>query len=212
MFSDSFFADNKTKSEREILRLGYPVNVQLPSLDGAAMVKGKKDIAYRALSIYSAIAVAFGCNQELALDWLNKNGIYLHLSTDEKNFIETGDCERPVEFQQRVESLWAAMWVLGKVNDLSPESYCGDNLVKLFPDILRGDTVAEWMDDLSLREDSEIFAVCDLYYRLHWALNDELIKGVANNHAVGAYVIIQRRRFLEWVISNCDWSDVAMDT
>ena len=53
----------------------------------------------------------------------------------------------------------------------------------------------------------------DLYYRYNWATVEKQINENANIGSLNPEVVPERRRALEWLISDTyDWFDISLDT
>lgn len=78
--------------------------------------------------------------------------------------------------------------------------------------MLIDDSAKLWSQGLSLRSESEIIAAGDLSYRIHWAVINSQIHHKNPPGLVPAYVVVERRRALEWILQENDWDDVVLDT
>ncbi len=63
-----------------------------------------------------------------------------------------------------------------------------------------------------LRSDDQIVSAADLAYCLHWAIRQSELEGKRPPGKVPPYVVVERRRALEWLLSDEDWDDVPLDT
>ena len=71
------------------------------------------------------------------------------------------------------------------------------------------------VDDLvqksNLRSKEEILDMLDLYLRYNWAINDAKVNPETSTGDLDASIVIERRRGLEWVVSDIeDWYDLEM--
>lgn len=55
-------------------------------------------------------------------------------------------------------------------------------------------------------------AACDLFYCLHWSIRHAELSNSKVPGAVSSYVIIARRRALEWLIGSEQRDEVTLDT
>jgi hypothetical protein len=81
----------------------------------------------------------------------------------------------------------------------------------MLPDLKKLESTTRFRDRARMRSWQDIFSFCDLAYCLHWAIQEasRTNRGVTN---IQAYVIIERRRALEWVLYGEDWDSVSLDT
>jgi len=84
--------------------------------------------------------------------------------------------------------------------------------VKVFPDLKKDESPIEFVSGFVVRNQVEITEMCDLFYCIHWAVRDLLLKGGASPLIVGSYVVEERRRALEWMIEERSWERITLDT
>jgi hypothetical protein len=58
----------------------------------------------------------------------------------------------------------------------------------------------------------QVVAACDLAYYLHWAIRQAELSGKQPPGNLKSYVVVERRRALEWLLSKEDWDEVPLDT
>jgi hypothetical protein len=80
------------------------------------------------------------------------------------------------------------------------------------PDLKGNASSADFQSNAKLRPDEEIAAACDLAYCIHWAVRQSHLKGVKMSGKVQPYVVVERRRALEWLLTDASWEEVALDT
>lgn len=115
------------------------------------------------------------------------------------------------------EALVAICWALGLVKDedmISTEQ-AGRDLIDIqvkaccMP-------MDEMVEKSTVRDIEDILDMLDLYFRYHWVLTEKMY--APNNITIKTGdldldVVIERRKALEWLISDVDnWSEVRMDT
>jgi len=53
----------------------------------------------------------------------------------------------------------------------------------------------------------------DLYYRYHWACVEKRVQPNTNIGPLNPDVVVERRKGLEWVISDIEeWDEISLDT
>lgn len=71
----------------------------------------------------------------------------------------------------------------------------------------------EFKKSCRLRSIDEILDMTDLYFRYHWACVEKRLKPETQTGNLNPDVVIERRKALEWVISDeYDWNDIALNT
>jgi hypothetical protein len=110
------------------------------------------------------------------------------------------------------EALWALTWAVAFHNRLDHASFCDNRLANMFPNIRSNEAANNFIHSASLRSEAEILEALDLTYCLHWALVDEELWQKPKDHDVSGYVIVERRRALEWLVANDQWDEISLDT
>ena len=190
--------------------LGYPTNSSLPLVDAGLRVRSRDDVAHRMLCLDALVAAACGFPRKKALAWLERQHAASYLAESEIAFFRgQGDA---VVVKHRVESLWALAWCVCLVPELDFSLPCSDNLVTLVPDIESEEAAVAFTQALRLRNEDAIIAKCDLAYCLHWAIQNSLTNRQRAPGKLHPIYVIERRRALEWLLSDSDWDHVLMDT
>jgi hypothetical protein len=204
----------KTQRERSLAtaaKLGYPINQNLPLLDKQESPKSRDQAVTRLLCLFVVAVSAYGLDRHKALAWLQSESISNDLTDEEKRFLTKGDGDAN-RFAQSIEAIWALAWALGFIKELDFEKNCDDNFIDLFPRIRRGESGTALRAKAALRPWDEILAACDLAYCLHWGMGEAQIAGGKLPGKVPPYVITERRRALDWLISDEPWDEVSLDT
>jgi hypothetical protein len=205
------FADLRNASHSEARRLGYATNPSLPLLDANLCLRLKNQITLRALTLHCVVAASHGFPKERSLEWLHREHLTDSLAPKERAFL-IGPVTDAIQFQVQGECLWVFAWVLGRVERLDFAQPAPDYLVTLYPDLKKSESSAQWREHLSLRPQAEVLAACDLAYCLHWAINQSRVNGRKRTASLKPYVIVERRRALEWLLGQAEWDDVELDT
>lgn len=196
-------------------RLGYSVNKKLPLLDPYDHhCRRLGEVTDRLLSLHVVVACSYGFSKKQAAALLRDHGLLESMTPGEATFLDAdSDDHQRLQFQWQVESLWALAWCLRVHENLDFAQPCGANFVSLLPNLKHADTnIKAFRDTLSLRSPEEILKCADLAYCLHWSERDAQLHGRPVPGRVQAGVVVERRRSLEWVISNQPWDEVSLDT
>jgi len=154
-------------------------------------------------------ASAYGYDRKRSLAWLVREKCLESLTTTETEFLNGSPVS--VHFMHQIEGMWALCWCLRVVPDLNFSQPCRSDFVSLLPDLKKEEAGAAFRKQSSLREPNEIIAKCDLAYCLHWGLvhSQQMRK---KKQPIEPYIVIERRRALEWLLSEDNWEDVSLDT
>jgi hypothetical protein len=201
----------RKSSHSEAQRLGYATNPSLPLLDPNLCLRSKDQVTQRALTLHCVVAASHGFRREGSLEWLRREQLADSLTPKERAFL-VGGVTDTIQFQVQGECLWVFAWVLGKVERLDFAQPAPGHLVTLYPDLKNSESSARWREVLSLRSEAQVLAACDLAYCLHWAINQSRVQGRGRTASLMPYVIVERRRALEWLLGQAQWDDVELDT
>jgi len=190
----------------ECLARGLSNNENLPELEESLSLRPLKEIVGRIMALHGIVACSYGYSPTQTLKWLEENGVVGFLTSSERIALESSGSM--AEYQWEVYSLYALAWVLGLINGYSATSEMPDTLVNVLPDIKEGEAIEHFYSRVSLRGEREIIVQLDASYCVHWAILDAAQRGIASP-VEGA---IQRRRALEWCMSDKDWDSISLDT
>jgi hypothetical protein len=99
------------------------------------------------------------------------------------------------------------------VDELDFGRRCDDDFIAKLPNLKTGEPAAGFRRRARLREADEIGAELDLAYCLHWAVREASLAGNAPPPGmVPSYVVVERRRALEWLAGKDDWDATSLDT
>ena len=191
--------------------LGYEINTPLPSLERSEYKKSSDEIFSRLLCLHVVAACSYGFDRELARQWVKHENLYEALTKGETLFLEDGVGD-PGEFKVKIEGAWAIAWALGLVPKLDFARNCDSQFVMSLPNLKTLESSSTLKARVKLRPMQEIFEKCDLAYCLHWAIRQAQLSGEEIPGKVLAYVIVERRRALDWLVGADGWDEVALDT
>lgn len=200
--------------------LGFPMPPPHLPLVGAEplAVRSHEEIIERLLVLNVRLGLAMRMPPEVGRAWLADNDLIDCLTPSESARLAGAAGIDPSE-QVCVEATWALAWTLGLVEDLDPASYCGDQLAALLPELRTAETAPHWRSRTALepRGLADIAAQLDLHYVLTWGHTDTHLQGRPSPGPVEAYVHLERRRALEWMlqvplIPHQGWDDIDLST
>ena len=198
-------------SSRSVLAAhGLSVPASLPTLD-IVNLRPSGDILDRLFCLNAVAAASYGFEAAKALSWLHQEQLDEKLTLPERSFLEEGQGDRDA-FKVQVEGLWALAWAVNIVPEINFWRDCSSSFVNLLPNLKTGESAARTKSQAALRASDQIIAACDLSYCLHWIIRDALIKDDPFPPDLKPYVVIERRRALEWMLSEDAWHMVSLDT
>jgi hypothetical protein len=192
-------------------QLGYPINDRLPLLDEGAVTRSRDEVFDRLLGMLCVAACAYGFDNQRAIEWLRREAGTEMISPTESRFLQT-KIGKPRSFMEQIEGMWTLAWSINIVPRLDFGFPCEQNFVLQLPDLKGNESSADLRNNAKRRQDEEIVAACDLAYCLHWAIRDARLHGTTTPGKVDAYVVVERKRALEWLLTDASWEDVSFDT
>jgi hypothetical protein len=189
---------------------GILIPSTLPLLD-AGSLRNREEIVDRLLVLTAVAATSYGFDRSKALAWLAQEKLDGLLTQDEALFLKEGKGREEV-FQVQIEGMWALAWCIALVQDLDFWQDCDSQFVSKLPNLKVGESGRKLRDAARLRPLKEVFAACDLAYCLHWALRQAEIDGARPPGGLKHYVVVERRRALEWTLGSDSWDAVSLDT
>jgi hypothetical protein len=203
----------KANSETIILEHGGKVLSWLPTLEQGTS-KTIEQVIQRALALNAMYQLHLGAPKFIIASWINE-----HVTdSDAVPPYEQGilDSEEPLNEEEQfylywsLESLCALAWATNLLDELPFTAEVGDELADLSPSLHLNEDGQKYINHMNLRPYHELYQMLDLYYRVHWWLNDAVKANEPVAHiALGA--IIQRRIALEWIMnSSVGWDDVDL--
>ena len=215
-------SERKERSEKILKEKGIGINPNLPLIEDASQVKLKSldDICKRAIAalLCTQVGIELSENNTDQLGFFT--GLIQHfgvedcLNAKEQRLVSgKGSEQDTVDVVWEYECYWSLLWALGIVEDITDANAICDCTAAI-----RAVSQCEGFDDFksrcSLRSTDDILDMLDLYYRYHWAVvqNEHIDQNCPVADLVGE-VVFERRRGLEWLISDeDDWHDIELDT
>jgi Domain of unknown function (DUF4272) len=192
-------------------KLGCEASKSLPLLDEQKPLRSKDEIVDRLLAMLCVAATAYGFDHAKANDWLKRQATTDQLTGTERSYLATGVGNKQ-QFMRQIEGMWALAWAIGLVLDLDFASRCSQAFVTMLPNLKADNSAVEFRSKAFVRPAIEIIAALDLAYCLHWAVRDAELSATPMLGKVDPWIIVERRRALEWLVSENSWDDVQMDT
>lgn len=188
-----------------------------PSCD--VKLKNIDEICIRAIVSFIAIQIACDINNGMYEESMKVfkpvlDGYkgYQFLNEKEKRVVDGTYTEQDaIDLDWEYEALWSLLYALSLVDDIRDGGkLCDcDYVISIFKD---WPSLEELKAKCKLRDIEEILDMLDLYYRYDWAVNEKKVNKEANIGTLNPSNVIERRRGLEWLISNeDDWYNIPLD-
>lgn len=151
-------------------------------------------------------------NFDLVKSLYKKFGVEDSLNPKEKRIIDATYSEQDVyDMDWEYETYWALCWCLGLVDDIKDGSSlcdCGQAI----DFVVKSSSFDDFKSKCKIRSIEEILDMYDLYLRYNWAINNKYVDPNTATGNLNASNVIERRRALEWVISDVnDWYDLQLN-
>lgn len=192
-------------------QLGVDVSSTLPLLDARPEMRSADEAVSRSLAMNAAAAIAYGFDKAKVTAWLNQEALTDSLSEQEKRFVFEG-MGQPDRFKVQVESIWALAWAMRITNELNFTKDCDNRFVTMLPNLKQSQSSADFRKKANPRPLEQVVAACDLAYCLHWAIRQAELSGKQPPANLKPYVVVERRRALEWLLSKDAWDEISLDT
>ena len=183
----------------------------LPLLDAGLEMRSASETTAQILAMNAVAATAYGFDKAKAIAWLNQEALTNSLSEQERRFIFES-VGLPDRFKVQVEGMWALAWAMGIANELNFAKDCDNRFVMMLPNLKQSQSSADFRKKANPRPLEQVVAACDLAYCLHWAIRQSELVDKRSPGNLKPYVVVERRRALEWLLSKEAWDDVPLDT
>jgi hypothetical protein len=199
-------------------RLSDPGVLPLHSDADFDWVRDVHSVAARCHAIAAALALQQGAPPERIRKALLDNDLERWVADRELRYLRHLENEitlnaeerhqTAVDISWREEALWALLWSIELVDDLSPDELCDREpfYERLAPDA----DPANGRTDVLLRPLSDIAEMLDFYYCLHWHARNAQYHGQMWDPDIEPGVVLERRRALEWLFQDVSWEDVDL--
>lgn len=215
--------DRRKKNNEYIKNQGIVCFEALPTIEPSTSIKLKdiNNICKRAIACLLSIQLACDIEEqnnyyeskEFLLELLKKYSVQNELLEKEKRLFENRYSHQDaIDVAWTYETYWALIWVLGLIDDIRlPYDIC--DCKKAIAIVADCKDYEDFKSKCRIRNIEEILDMLDLYYRYHWACVEKQVKPDTNIGSLNPDVVIERRKGLEWVISEIiEWDNISLDT
>jgi len=207
----------KEQTEAYLKEIGVPFVDHLPVIENEqeARFKTAQDVAKRLLILtYLNYVSEVEEDKNSIVKFFVSNELWDDVSECEKKLLTKTE---PFEEQEKINISWQSegikemLWCLGKIDVLElpstqteiPEIL--DHLPQFF------EPTQDFINSAALRSKTEILNQCDLIYRIHWAVQND-IENVNSKLKIHPNIVRERHCAINWVRrSEQNWDDITLD-
>lgn len=191
--------------------IGYQVNFNLPTSD-FKIQKGGGEVVARILCLDVCLSVSYGFDRSLAKRWIESEGLEGYLTDKERMLVDGLAKDFLIDFHVQADALFLLLWYVGVIKDMKLVDPLVSNLVSYVPDMRVMEGSANFRREVEFKSPESLYQMADLAYLLHWSVVNARIHGVKIPAKINPISLIERRRAMEWLLSNSDWDNVSLDT
>lgn len=209
----------RNKNNKFLTENGISINENLLCNENNIQLKDIDDICKRAIACLLTVQIACDINNghykeslEYFLPLYDKFDVKNSLNSKEKRIIDgTYSNQDAIDMDWAYETYWAICWCLSLVEDIkNGGELCDCNEAISF--VMNSSSFEDFKSKCKLRDIDEILDMFDLYYRYNWAINNKYVNPKTNIGNLNSSNVIERRRGLEWIISDTDdWYDLQLN-
>ena len=206
--------------DSQYIRIGSIATARLLSVDVPAFLPVKthpvvlrpvEEIVSRLLAMHAIAATLSGVHRARAIRWLEHENLLRFLTQDEVRFLHDriGLVDK---FQWQVEGMWALAWAVGILGGLDFGEECSSHFAMMLPNLYWMENSKRFRTRTIARPLVEVLAMRDLAYCLHWGVREAAPMCPRPSGKLKHYVVVERRRALEWLVCDEDWDAIVLDT
>lgn len=205
----------KSQSESAVLAAGGRVCDWLPIIE-TTKARALKAVIDRALVLNALLNLYFEAPSPIIASWIDRESLRGALSVKESALLAKPTTslteQERTDLYWSIEALWAILWATQLIDKIPCDRGVDDCMAALCPNLERSEDGAKFRQTMRLRPYPELYAMRDLYYRLHWWTFDAHLQG-EDTGDVRLDVVMERRKALEWILDcETDWDDMGLST
>lgn len=181
----------------------------LPALDRCSL-RRDAEVIDRLLCLHVCAATAYGFAKDEALKWAETQGLTSAFESTELTFLAEGG--EALQFQQHVEAMFALHWALGFEREFDLFKAVDAGFARRLPNLKVGESATLLRSRAQLRSEDEIMQAADTLYCLHWIERNDALSGSRRSLPIESFVVTERRRAVDWLLSKETWTAISLDT
>ena len=217
--------NRRQKNNKFLTQNGISINENLSCYENDVQIKSIDEVCKRAIACLITIQVACDINngQDIKSEEYKDNFDFVKslyekfdvedcLNSKERRIVEgTYSNQDAIDMDWAYETYWAICWCLSLVDDIrNGGEMCDCNKAISF--VMNSSSFEDFKNKCKLRNIDEILDMKDLYYRYNWAINNKYVDSNTKTGNLEPSNVIERRRGLEWVITDIDdWYDIQLN-
>jgi Domain of unknown function (DUF4272) len=178
-------------------------------------LRSAKEITIRCIIINEILFIVHGgATGEQIQDLLKSWGLMDFVTNSEKIFLSKENHSQ-IELDKtswKRESLFALLWTLGEVENLSEPNTESDIPSEVF--LKLESNPLSWINEATLRSEYEISKAAEDIYQIHWLVRDAILNNrpIPNNY--NPNIVYYRHHAMNWVekYNDDNWDDISVDT
>ncbi len=202
----------KKQSEKIILGVGGEILDWLPTIESPEP-RAQHEVVNRALILNAMYQLHMKAPKSYIVNWIEANSLFDELTPKERAILSSRrelTEEEHAELYYSLEALWAIAWATNLVAMLPFNQQVGSELAGLSPDLRLDEDGYKYINSMQLRTAGSIYAMLDLYYRLHWWLNNAARENASTGN-IHLDIVKERRKALEWILNrNKKWDEMDL--
>ena len=212
--------ERREKNNSILKSLNITISDSLQCLHNDENIKIKDIYIICKHAIASLLTIQVSCDirngkynesKEYFMPFFEKFNVLDSLNSKEKRIMDGTYTEQDViDMDWEYEVYWSICWCLGLVSNIMDSSIICD-CDQAISFVMNSDSIDDFISKCHIRTIQEILDMEDLYYRYNWAINEKKVNDNASIGKIDSSIVIERRRGLEWIISNIDdWYDINL--
>lgn len=217
--------ERRKRNNEYIKKMNIACYENLPVIESSSNVKLKDLDVICKRAIACLLSIQLACDIEEQQDYEKSKSMFSNvlkpfgvendlLENEKKLFDNKYKKQDVINVIWTYECYWSLVWALGLIEDNEikvPKDVC--NCKKAITLVGNCKNFEEFKKKTKMRNIEEILDLLDLYYRYHWACVEKRIKPNTNIGVLDPEVVWERRKGLEWLISDIyDWNKISLDT
>ena len=222
--------ERRLKTFEKLKKQKIAVNEYLPLLQPGESVKLKSMEEVKKRALGSMISIQLACSirngedygnslvmiRQMMNEWnisiddlLPKERVLILNKFTQKDNTDEISKQDVIDIVWTYETYYSLIWSLDLIGDR--EFADASNICNT----VRAVSIAGMINDIAsgLRNTEKILDMTDLFYCYHWACEEKRIRPETSTGKLNSEVVVERRRGLEWLISEEeDWNQISLDT
>jgi hypothetical protein len=178
-------------------------------------IRSAREIATRALIVWTVAGCAAGRSKSNAVAWLKKERLWSCTTPLEKQFlVERASARRRIAFSWKLEALTPLLWATNRMEMLpSLSERCEAGLLE-HAVVHPPHSTRQYIASSSLRRREDLLEEYEKVYEAHWKVRDARRRKKPAPKRIDPEVVYERHYGFNWVMGYMaqEWDDITTDT